>query len=260
MFKQKIKRALNFFGLEIKKIRKSKEKFGNKEEENIDNIEEKRKYYYTEGLRFKCLKKYEFKTILDIGANEGQFAGKILTIFPGAQIHCFEPLKEAFEQLKLNFSDSKNITFHDFGLGNEEKTVNIYKNEYSPSSSLLEMLDLHKINFDFAVNTEAETIKIKKLDEVLFKGIEKPVLIKIDVQGYEKFVLDGGLNTINQADVIIIETSFVELYANQALFDEIYQLLKDLGFVYSGSIEQLVTPDNKEIVQQDALFVRKYKV
>lgn len=249
MFKQIIKKCFSFFGLEISKTKKAKI-------HAIDAAEVKRNYYCNEGLRFRCLKRYDFKTILDIGANEGQFAGKILTVFPKAHIHCFEPLKDAFEQLKNNFKENYNITFYNYGLGNENKTVEIFKNEYSPSSSLLKMLDVHKNNFDFAIQTEQETIKIKILDEVLIKEIETPFLVKIDVQGYEKFVLEGGENIISKADVIIIEISFALLYDRQPLFDDIYLLLKKMDFKYAGSLEQLNSTSNNEILQQDALFIK----
>ncbi len=253
--KQLIKRSINAIGYDIHTIRKPEIK---KPEIKLEDVTERKKtYYYREGLRFDCIKKYDFKTILDIGANEGLFAGKIITVFPNAKVHCFEPLKEAFEQLKSEFPEHQNITFHNFGLGDENKTVEIFKNEYSPSSSFLKMLDIHKTNFDFAVKVEQEAVSIKRLDEVFTDDINKPLLLKIDVQGYEKFVLDGAINVISKTDVIIIETSFVPLYEDQSLFNDIYHYLEDLGFSYSGSIEQLTAPESGEILQQDALFIRK---
>jgi FkbM family methyltransferase len=56
----------------------------------------------------------------------------------------FEPLQQVYNKLKENFKSRKNVVAYNLGLGenNEEMTIN--SNEYSPSSSLLEMLDLHK--------------------------------------------------------------------------------------------------------------------
>lgn len=212
--------------------------------------------YIIEGKRFEWLRSYNFKTILDIGANEGQFASKILTIFPEAEIHCFEPLHSVFEQLQLNFKNISNVVVYNFGLGASTEEKNIFRNEYSASSSVLEMLDLHKENFDFAVAVEPEKISIKKLDEVFITEIPKPLLIKIDVQGYEMYVLEGGKSAIPQAEVIIIETSFYPFYDNQPLFDDIYQYFTQWGYRYVGNIEQLEAPKDQKILQADAIFVK----
>jgi tRNA G46 methylase TrmB len=86
---------------------------------------------------FKWLQKFGIKTIIDIGANEGQFIDKISKILPDANIYSFEPLKDSFVKLKKNTRNNKNITAYNFALGDEEKENIINRNEYSPSSSLL---------------------------------------------------------------------------------------------------------------------------
>jgi len=58
------------------------------------------------------------------------------------------------------------------------------------------------------------------------------------------------------ADVIIIETTFIPLYKDQPLFEDIYSYLTNLGFLYAGNIEQLVSPKNHQILQADAVFIR----
>jgi FkbM family methyltransferase len=216
-------------------------------------------YYLEEGKKFEWLRAYNFNSIIDIGANEGQFARKIRTIFPYSKIYCFEPLKQTFDQLKLNFADDKNFVAYNFGLGESNEVKEIFRNEYSPSSSLLEMLDLHKINFDYAVDTTTEKISIRKLDDVFSEEIETPLLIKIDVQGYEMFVLNGGNRVVNQAEVVIIETSFYPLYAGQPLFDNIYSYFENIGFKYAGNIEQLTGPNDYRILQADAVFCKNSK-
>ena len=53
-----------------------------------------------------------------------------------------------------------------------------------------------------------------------------------------------------------VETSFVELYEQQPLFDDIYMLLKSWGFAYQGSFDQLRDPRTGKTVQEDSVFVR----
>jgi len=209
-----------------------------------------------EAKHFKWLERYNIKLIIDVGANEGQFVKKILTIFPNAYVHCFEPINSVFNQLKINLGHNDRVTLYNYGLGDRDGEVDIFVNEYSPSSSLLPMLDLHKSNFDFAVNVTPDKIRVRTLDSFFPNDILKPLLIKIDVQGYEMFVLKGGGAVIPQADVIIIETSFQLLYEGQPLFHDIYIYLTKMGFKYSGNVEQLLSPKDNSILQADAVFVR----
>ncbi len=76
------------------------------------------------------------------------------------------------------------------------------------------------------------------------------------MQGYEKHVIKGGPETLSRTQALIVETSFETLYENQPLFGEIYDTLRELGFSYAGSIEQLYCPHTGRIIQQDALFVK----
>jgi FkbM family methyltransferase len=253
MFLKKILKSL-FYHMGFAITRVSKHKIDEQDANNLAKA-----YYVEEGKKFRWLSEYNFQSIIDIGANEGQFAKKIRTIFPNAEIHCFEPLKEAFERLMINFSNEKNFLGYNFGLGEVSESKKIFFNEYSPSSSLLEMLELHKSNFDYAVDTTTETISIRKLDEVFPETVKRPLLVKIDVQGYEMFVLKGGTTIINQAEVVIIETSFYPLYAGQPLFEEIYSYFITNGFRYVGNIEQLASPNDHRILQADAVFCRNLR-
>jgi len=204
------------------------------------------------------LKNKKFKFILDIGANEGQFAEKFVALFPEATFICFEPLAEPLQKLKERFKDRNNFQFHQLALGNETGKNKIFRNEYSPSSSLLPMKKNHKEAFTFTEKDFEEEIEIKKLDEILNENdIAKPYLVKIDVQGFEIEVIKGGQNIISNAEMIILETSFVQLYEGAPLFDDIYELLKSLSFEYIGSFEQLERPQDGKILQQDSIFIKK---
>ena len=47
----------------------------------------------------------------------------------------------------------------------------------------------------------------------------------MDTQGSEKLILQGGKKVLEQASIIHIETSFIKLYKNQCLFNDIYKIL-----------------------------------
>jgi FkbM family methyltransferase len=200
----------------------------------------------------RWLTSYDFKTIIDIGANEGQFAHKMRK----SLLISFEPLPDVYHKLLDSFKDDSFFTSYNFGVGEREENVSMWSNEYSPSSSILKMKE-HTDHFDFAVSQSLVNIKIVPLDKVLnFEVIETPYIVKIDVQGFEEYVIKGGKKTLSNAKMIITEVSFRELYENQLLFDGIYLMLKELGFKYAGNYEQLYSPINNEILQADAIFIK----
>jgi FkbM family methyltransferase len=199
----------------------------------------------------------QIKTVIDVGANTGQFSQKILSFLPDVMIYSFEPIKSCYEELSRNLFFNGNVKLFNFALGDTDGEQTIYLNDFTPSSSLLEMDDLHKKAFAYTEKCTPEVIQVRRLDAMISEMVlQRPILLKIDVQGYEREVIRGGLETIKQVDVMIVETSFSELYKNQPLFHEIYGLLRAQGFVYKGNYEQLINPNNGEILQADSLFIR----
>ncbi|MEB3215435.1 MAG: FkbM family methyltransferase [Nostocales cyanobacterium 94392] len=203
------------------------------------------------------LRSIEFATIIDIGANKGQFAMTINAVFPQAQIYSFEPIPECFKDLINCRKFIDNFTAFNFGLGDDSGDLEFEKNMFTASSSFLKMAEVHKEAFPFTKDSKTINVKIERLDNIVENlTLTEPLLIKIDVQGYEDRVLQGGMQTIKRAKLIIIETSFQKLYEEQPLFDNIYCQLKDWGFVYQGSFDQLYSPQNGKILQANSCFVK----
>jgi FkbM family methyltransferase len=206
---------------------------------------------------FKWLKRYQFKTIIDVGANEGQFSDKMHILFPNATIYAFEPLPGAFQKLVKNFAVINSFKAFNTGLGEQKGEFEIEENEYTPSSSFLGLSESHIKNFETAIKTKTVTVSVDTMDNVFREiPLASPVLLKIDVQGFEDKVIAGALNTISKTSMIICELTFVELYKGQPLFTDIFEKITSLGFKYSGSIEQLHSPETNQILQADGVFIK----
>jgi FkbM family methyltransferase len=206
----------------------------------------------------KWLQAHQFKTIIDIGANEGQFADKMRILFPHAMIFAFEPLPQVFEKLKSNFIQDKAFEAINLGLGETEGILEFWENEYSPSSSFLRLTDTHKENFEEARLEQKVEVKIDRLDQVFAdRELQPPLLIKIDVQGFEDRVIKGGGQTIRKAEMIISEISFTALYKDQPLFSDIFNLLGNLGFYFAGQFDQINSPESQKPLQADGIFLKK---
>jgi FkbM family methyltransferase len=206
--------------------------------------------------KFNWLKALNINTVIDVGAHQGEFSSQIYQVLPNAKFYCFEPLRNNFRELKSNLT-LPNFSLFNLAMGDNLGKTEIHSNNFSPSSSLLKISKLHQETFPFSAATELETIEINTLDEI-FKDIslEDNILLKIDVQGYEQKVLTGAKAILERVKVIIIETSFCELYEGQTLFADIYNLLTNQGFVYSGSLEELKSPVDGLPLQQDSLFIK----
>ncbi|MCU0354276.1 MAG: FkbM family methyltransferase [Cytophagales bacterium] len=204
----------------------------------------------------RWLQNRNLRAVLDIGANTGQFAQRIHELLPNAQIFSFEPISECYNELVRNTA-SIGVKTYPFALGDSNESVAINVSRHSPSSSLLEMADLHHQTFAGTEYDHQETIQVKRLDDVAATlSLPEPFMAKIDVQGFEDRVIRGGGETLRRADLIVIETSFRELYKGQVLFDGIYSQLKELGFVFAGNWTQAKSPADGSILYAESVFVK----
>lgn len=207
--------------------------------------------------KLSYLRLFDLKTVLDIGANVGQFGKEIRRMLPEATIYSFEPIKECFEKLNENMASDKNFKSFNFALGDKNEKSEMYKSAYTPSSSILEMAETHKKLFPHTKENQPEQIEVRRLDDFAKNlKLDEKILIKVDVQGFEDRVIEGGKETFKKAKIVLIENSFVELYKGQPLFDGIYEKLKSLGFNYRGSLQEKVDQKNGQIISEDSLFVK----
>ena len=205
---------------------------------------------------YRWLEELEIKTVLDIGANIGQFAQKISTIIPDVKVYSFEPIKSCYEDLKRETADI-NVEALNFALGEDNYETEINISEHSPSSSIREMADLHKSEYAHTIRHTTEKIKVKKLDDVIGElKIVPNLMVKIDVQGFEDNVIRGGEKTIATAKMVLIEMSYYCLYKDQLLFDDLYKKLNALGFHFAGNWSQAVSEKDGKILYSDSIFIK----
>jgi FkbM family methyltransferase len=209
-------------------------------------------------LDLPWLKQAQIRTVLDIGANTGQFASAVHEVLPHARIYSFEPLDDCYKQLKNRLSNADGFKAFNVSLSSEDGSAKFYRNAYTQSSSLLPMTDLHRNAFAWTAQTAPVTVKMRRLDSFWDEiELQRQVLVKIDVQGSEDQVLLGAERVIGEAKYVIVETSFEPLYEGQASFERVYDIMIGYGFRYAGNMDQLASPIDGRILQADALFVRR---
>lgn len=194
-----------------------------------------------------------FLTILDVGASRGQFALFSIENFSGARIISFEPQPGPAAELKNVVGERVHLV--ETALGPEPGTARMNISGRDDSSSLLEIGERQEQEFPGTGVDHMIEVPVSTLDREVTRPLNRPCLLKMDVQGFELSVLKGATETLKEVDVAFIECSFVELYESQALADEVIRFMQDAGFRLEGVYEVAYSADGSAI-QGDFLFRR----
>ena len=102
-------------------------------------------------------------------------------------------------------------------------------------------------------------LKVQKLDTLLpsIQNKEVNIFAKIDAQGFEQKVLAGASESLKKIRILQLEMSFKKLYADDVLFQEMYQYMNKLGFYLIHISPCFKNEKTSELLQVDAIFVRK---
>ena len=232
-----IKQLFNAFGVDIVKLNKSPQQ------------------------TLLGIRSYPIQTIIDVGANKGQFARHISGIFPQAQLYCFEPLPKPFQELEAwaKRQNQNQVTALNFALGESDSSTEMFLHiDHSPSSSLLATTETSIHLFPQTKRQEKIPIKLTTLDNAyhrFFPDAVNDILIKLDVQGYEAQVIRGGQEVFQQAKACILEVSLDSLYQEQANFKDLLLMLDTLKFSYAGNLAQIYAKDGHVMLKMVMLSI-----
>lgn len=197
-------------------------------------------------------------TVLDVGANVGQYAAMVRAAgYPG-RIVSFEPLADAHAQLARRSAKDDGWSAIRSAVGDRPGTATINVSANSYSSSLRPMAERHlRADPDSAVVGTQEVDVTTVADIVVRHDVDPPrTLLKIDTQGFESAVLDGAGDHLAAMAAVQLELSFVELYEGQVLHDALVERMQDAGFVL-WSLETGISDQHGRLLQCDGLFVQE---
>jgi FkbM family methyltransferase len=197
-------------------------------------------------------------TVLDIGANIGQYGTALRASGYRADIVSCEPLADAFAHLaRRSAPDPRWEAVHTaVGAAPGSTQINVSANSFS--SSLLPMTSAHTDaapGSDFVGTEQVDVTTVAQLAQA--RGIDPArTLLKIDTQGYEAQVLDGCADLFGNLGAISLELSFVPLYEGQLLFDDLTARLRAAGYLLHALDAGFGDPRTGRMLQCDGLFVR----
>jgi FkbM family methyltransferase len=195
----------------------------------------------------RMLSKHDFRVVLDVGANVGDWAKKASSFFPSAQFHCFELSQKTFETLKNNLqSDCYHL--NNFGLGSFDGTIE-YK-DYGDGSGVNTIITTTTFH-DETSEGKMVTSNIRTgAGYCKDKGIDRIDFLKIDVEGAENLVLEGfaGLLQGQRIRCIQFEYGFANGDAH-FLMKDFFDFFERFGYVVGKIWQNGVTfsPFNYEL-------------
>ena len=207
----------------------------------------------------KALNFFGVDLVFDIGANVGQFASSLRAVGYRGRIISFEPLTDAHRILAARVARDSSWILHQRGaIGDFDGEIEINIAGNSLSSSVLPMLNAHATAAFDSAYIGKEKVPICRLDSVASAYIPNSCryFIKVDTQGFEWQVLDGGNKTLEQAQGVMCELSFVPLYKGQRLWLDLLHRLEGAGFTLWSIQPGFVDPRDGRTLQMDAIFFR----
>lgn len=224
-----------------------------------------RRTAYRRGLRYgvaaaieheSVIRMLKIGTLIDVGANVGQFTLLCKTLHPNVHVHAFEPLSAMADRFASLFADDGTITLHRMAAGERADRAQINVSGRPDSSSLLPIAALQDELFPGTATASTETVRVVRVDDVLAPAdLAGPTLVKLDVQGFELAALKGMPRLLAAADYAYVEVSYKELYEGQPLASEIVSWLAVQNYQLAGTFNPSMLPSG-EAVQADMLFVR----
>jgi FkbM family methyltransferase len=173
----------------------------------------------------------QLTTVVDIGANRGQFALCIRHHYPQAQIFSFEPLKKPTAAWLRNFGNDPRAKLFNKAIALQSGSATMSVSRWDVSSSLLPFAQAQHDNFPLTEEASREVVETATLESCIdAQQIRDVALLKLDVQGFELTALHGCGALLDRFRYVYVEASFIELYVGQALATDVVSFLLGRGF------------------------------
>ena len=191
--------------------------------------------------------------IFDVGANHGQFATLARNALPDARILSFEPNPASFKLLGAA-ADRLNIEIFNVGCGSEPGQMILFDSSATDASGLATFVPgVFERQGIEPVGIPAEVVTLDQF--CADHGIEHINLLKIDVEGFERSVLEGAQRMLTAGRIDAVQLEFNEMNLDShTTVEEVQALLPGLVLhrvLFDGNLLSL---DNAPPVRRN-LFV-----
>lgn len=201
----------------------------------------------------EMLKTRSVNVVFDVGANTGTWTLLAKSVLPNCEVHAFEPMLSHIATFNAATSKLTSVVLHRIALGELCGSASIRVSSLTDASSLLPLSSLGQETWRIK-EVGTESVTVDSIDNLVRDQlVPQPDLLKLDVQGFELFVLRGAEKTLKNITAVIVEVSFTAFYEGQSLFHEVASFMAEHQFRIEafGNGIQL----GKRVLQVDILFV-----
>jgi len=197
--------------------------------------------------------------VIDVGANEGQFAAFLRRKGYYGRIASFEPIPAVCARLKQLHLNDPNWAVYELALGDYDGPGKLNIAKSSQLSSLLPPTRSNQKRERDVIPIRSEDITVQRLDTIFPSLRATRPFLKLDVQGAEELVLRGAKETLLKVVGVQLEIALYQFYETQLLLGDVLRLMDDLGFMLAvmDPIGYYDPADPCHLMEMDCVFVRK---
>jgi FkbM family methyltransferase len=163
--------------------------------------------------------------VFDVGANTGEWTNAVLQVNPTSHIHAFEPMPEVYQVLAKRFADDRRVTTTMKGLGSTptEVVMHIFNNASEHNS-------IHGRPDRLA--DRISKVQLTTLDDYCLEHhIEHIHFLKVDTEGHEVAVLQGGVQLLKRQAIDVIQFEYASNYIlARSYLKDVFELLTPFGY------------------------------
>lgn len=226
---------------------------------NFDiDIKRRRSLSTFEATLMAVLETSRIETVLDVGANVGQFARLIRSFRYRRRIMSFEPDPVCFGKLAAQAGRDPLWECRNVGLSDVQDTLEFHRYNYSVLSSFSVLNEEGQKKFPRAREIGREKITVSRLDAILSEEGPRrgPMFLKIDTQGHDLRVFAGAKGVMPQIAALCCEIPFQSLYAGNVGWHDVVGVYEEAGFRLAG-VYPVARNERLALLEGDALFVRE---
>jgi FkbM family methyltransferase len=194
--------------------------------------------------------------VVDVGANAGQYGEMLRELGFGGRLVSLEPVDEAYAELERRAAADGAWQAVRVAASDVDGEITLNVTGDSRSSSVLPRNERFADKAGWAPK-ESRQVPARRLDgliEELLRPQERAYL-KLDIQGYERTVLDGAGGALKRFQAHELELSVAPLYEGQPSLAEMLPLLAERGFK-PVCMEPILLDDDGLLLELDGLFAR----
>lgn len=198
------------------------------------------------------------ETLIDVGANRGQFGLSMREIGFRGTIHSFEPIPEVREKLDRVAARDGNWHVHGIALAAHAGRAIFNFGRFDQTSSLKTVDPVEASSNAVLEVVRRIEVDVATLDTFLVdSGIDPGrTLLKIDVQGAELEVLAGASISLTKLPALLTETSLTSAYQQGGRIEALLQVLREHGLQITGMEPVYANPSRRLLLEMDVLALR----